>query len=57
MRLTPIRAIRTKCLDCCCGKRTEVTNCPIVRCSLHPYRHGIRPETRARHAAKRKQIS
>lgn len=42
---TPITAIRQKCIDCCCGSRSEVSKCPAATCPLHPYRHGCRPET------------
>ena len=42
-RLTPVKAIRAKCLDCCCGQRGEVRLCPVHDCSLHPYRMGRRP--------------
>lgn len=41
--LTPIRAIRKKCLDCCCGSVKEVRLCPVEACTLHPYRLGKRP--------------
>jgi len=42
--LTPIKAIRAKCLDCCCGQAKEVRECPSdKRCSLYPYRMGKRP--------------
>ena len=43
--LTPIKAIRAKCLDCCGGQRQEVKLCPCTDCSLHPYRMGHRPKT------------
>jgi len=43
MRLTPIKAIRAKCIDCCAGSRTEVRICHIDYCPLHPYRMGKRP--------------
>ena len=42
-RLTPIKAIRAKCLDCCCGQRQEVRLCPVSACPLFPYRLGKRP--------------
>jgi hypothetical protein len=42
--LTPIKAIRAKCLSCCCGSVKEVRECTIVECSLHPYRQGRRPK-------------
>jgi len=43
VELTPMRAIRFKCLDCCCWDNEEVRNCELTECSLHPYRmgHGV----------------
>lgn len=43
MEQSPLKAIRAKCLDCCCGQSTEIKNCGIVRCPLHPYRLGRNP--------------
>lgn len=43
-KLTPLRAIRKKCLDCCCGKITEVRLCEVKTCALHAYRMGHRPK-------------
>ena len=43
-RLTPIKAIRKKCLDCCSGQMQEVRLCPLKTCALHPYRMGHRPK-------------
>lgn len=42
-KVTPIRAIRMKCLDCCCGQKREVALCPADDCSLWVYRFGRRP--------------
>ena len=42
--LTPIKAIRAYCLDCCCGSKNEVRLCPSEKCTLHPYRLGKRPK-------------
>ena len=42
--LTPIKAIRAKCLDCCCDSKNEVRLCSIKNCPLHPYRMGHRPK-------------
>jgi len=39
-RLTRGKAIRAKCLDCCCGDSKEVRLCTIKDCSLYPYRMG-----------------
>lgn len=41
--LTPIQAIRAKCIDCSCGILKEVRECPIKDCPLWPYRMGKRP--------------
>ena len=45
-RLTPVKAIREKCLDCCCGSANEVKLCTIERCALWPYRFGKNPHHR-----------
>ncbi|MHB9025659.1 MAG: hypothetical protein ACYC7E_16060 [Armatimonadota bacterium] len=37
-----MRAIRAKCLDCCCGQRVEVRNCALPTCALWPHRLGPR---------------
>ena len=42
-RLTPIKAIRAKCLDCCCDSVSEVRLCELTNCTLHPYRMGKNP--------------
>lgn len=39
-RRTRARAIRAKCLDCCCDSALEVRNCELKRCPLWPYRLG-----------------
>ena len=38
--MTPLKAIRAKCLDCCAGEANEVKLCEIESCSLWPYRFG-----------------
>ena len=43
-KLTPMKAIRKKCLDCCCGSFTEVTQCAVKTCALYTYRSGHRPK-------------
>ena len=43
--LTPLKAIRSKCLSCCCGQYGEVRLCPCEDCTLWPYRLGKRPKT------------
>ena len=39
-RITRGRAIRLKCLDCCCGNSAEVRRCPSENCPLWRYRMG-----------------
>ena len=41
--MTPLKAIRAKCLDCCLGQANEVRLCPVSDCSLWPYRLGHNP--------------
>jgi hypothetical protein len=38
-----MRAIREKCLDCCCGQAQEVKLCEIRDCALHQFRFGKDP--------------
>lgn len=42
-RLTPIKAIRAKCLDCSGFQPSEVRRCEIEDCPLFPYRFGKNP--------------
>ena len=47
MEKSPLKAIRAKCLDCCCGQASEVKNCPSKRCPLWEYRFGKSGRTRS----------
>lgn len=40
---TPMKAIRLKCLDCCCGSSYEVERCSCPNCALYPFRFGKNP--------------
>jgi len=42
--LTPIKAMRAKCMDCTCYQPKEIRLCPLITCALWPYRMGKRPE-------------
>ncbi len=45
-----LKAIRDKCLDCCCGSQGEVAKCTATDCPLWPYRMGkntLRPKRKA----------
>lgn len=39
-RISRGKAIRAKCIDCCCGQKNEVRLCPAKDCPLWPYRLG-----------------
>ena len=41
--MTPLKAIRAKCMDCCCGQATEVRLCQIDDCPLYEFRMGHNP--------------
>ena len=43
-KMTPMRAIRAKCLDCSGWSAQEVRLCPAEHCPLHPYRSGHNPK-------------
>lgn len=37
-RLTRAKAIREKCIDCCCGDKKEIRECTLKDCALWRYR-------------------
>ena len=39
-RVSRSKAIRLKCIDCCCGNMAEVRRCPVASCPLWRYRMG-----------------
>lgn len=39
-RISRSKAIRLKCIDCCCGNMAEVRKCDIKSCPLWRYRMG-----------------
>lgn len=41
--MTPLKAIREKCLDCCADQPGEVRACPSESCPLWLYRMGHNP--------------
>lgn len=43
-KLTPLKAIRLKCIDCCCGSKTEVKLCVFDGFPLYAYRLGHIPK-------------
>lgn len=41
--MTPMQAIRAKCIDCCCGQVYEVRLCTAQDCPLYAFRMGKNP--------------
>lgn len=39
-RISRSKAIRMKCIDCCCGNMAEVRKCPTTHCPLWRFRMG-----------------
>ena len=38
-----LKAVRAKCLDCCCWQKNEVKLCPATQCPLYDFRMGKNP--------------
>jgi hypothetical protein len=47
----PMKAIREKCLECCCRNAAEVRKCVAVDCTLWPYRLSSNPFRKKRELA------
>lgn len=41
--LTPVKAIRKKCLECSNFSSMEIDQCPVTDCPLYPFRFGKIP--------------
>ncbi len=39
----PVKALRARCLDCCCGDASEVRKCVATECPSWPFRMGTNP--------------
>lgn len=48
VRLSPLKAIRKQCLECCGGSAKEVKLCTVPNCSLYPFRFGTNPNRRGK---------
>ena len=46
--MTPMKAIRAKCLECSNGSANEVRLCPIPDCPLYEFRLGKNPNIKKR---------
>jgi hypothetical protein len=41
--MSPMKAVRVRCLDCCAGSPDEVRKCQAVLCPSWPFRMGTNP--------------
>ena len=39
-KLTPLKAIREKCMECSNWQYSEITSCPCTDCALYVFRSG-----------------
>lgn len=53
----PVKAIRAKCLDCCCSQLREVELCPSERCPLWPFRFGRNPYRTKRELTEEQRVA
>ena len=51
-RLTPMSAIRAKCMECSNFNFAEITRCHITDCALWIYRFGKKPDQKGRKPAR-----
>ena len=42
-RMSPLKALRLRCVDCCAGSTYEVRRCTAVECPSWPFRLGRSP--------------
>ena len=41
--MSPLSALRARCIDCCAGSADEVKKCIAVGCASWPFRMGVNP--------------
>ena len=41
--MSPLRALRLRCVDCCSGSMNEVRLCAAIACPSWPFRMGFNP--------------
>lgn len=42
-RMSPMAALRARCIDCCSGNKAEVRHCTAIKCPSWPFRMGKNP--------------
>lgn len=57
MQTNPVKAIREKCIDCCCGSAAEVTECPVTDCPIHAFRFGKNPYRTKREMTEEQRVA
>jgi hypothetical protein len=59
--MSPLEAVRARCIDCCAGQAKEVAVCPAVGCPAWPFRMGTdpwrKPASEARREAARRTMA
>ena len=55
--LSPLQAIRQKCLECSNWSSTEVSKCNVKDCAIYPYRSGKSGKVRTLTETQRKVLS
>ena len=53
----PVKAIRAKCLDCCCWQTKEVELCTNEKCALYPFRFGKNPYRSKREMSEEQRVA
>ena len=56
-KTNPVKAIREKCLDCCCGSSLEVKLCNITSCPIYPFRFGKNPFRQKREMTEEQRLA
>ena len=53
----PLKALRERCLDCCCFQPAEVRRCVSVDCPSWPFRMGTNPFRKKRHLSEEQKAA
>jgi len=53
----PLKALRARCLDCCCGSASEVRKCVSFDCPSWPFRMGKNPFRAKREITERQRAA
>lgn len=54
--VTPLKAVRAKCVQCQGGMVKQIAQCPSTTCALHPFRMGTNPNGKHKPGAKTKKV-